>query len=57
MLPRRRSDPAGHVVVAAPARCEPDDVLLVCTDGLWGPLKDEEIASRLWARAARCATA
>jgi PPM family protein phosphatase len=24
---------------------EPNDVLLVCTDGLWGALKDEEIAS------------
>jgi PPM family protein phosphatase len=26
---------------------EPDDVLLVCTDGLWGTLKDEEIAGEL----------
>ena len=26
---------------------EPNDVLLVCTDGLWGSLKDEEIASEL----------
>ena len=26
---------------------EPDDVLLVCTDGLWGSLKDEEIATEL----------
>ena len=26
---------------------EPEDVLLVCTDGLWGPLKDEEIAGEL----------
>jgi serine/threonine protein phosphatase PrpC len=25
-------------------RIEPNDVLLVCTDGLWGSLKDEEIA-------------
>ncbi|HEX4387611.1 MAG TPA: protein phosphatase 2C domain-containing protein [Steroidobacteraceae bacterium] len=28
---------------------EPNDVLLVCTDGLWGSLKDEEIASELGA--------
>jgi PPM family protein phosphatase len=26
---------------------EADDVLLVCTDGMWATLKDEEIASRL----------
>jgi len=26
---------------------EPEDVLLVCTDGLWGSLKDEEIAGEL----------
>ncbi len=26
---------------------EADDVLLVCTDGMWSTLKDEEIASRL----------
>jgi serine/threonine protein phosphatase PrpC len=26
---------------------EPNDVLLVCTDGLWGSLKDEEIAAEL----------
>lgn len=26
---------------------EPDDVLLVCTDGLWGGAKDEEIAGEL----------
>ena len=26
---------------------EPGDVLLVCTDGLWGGLKDEEIAAEL----------
>jgi len=25
----------------------PNDVLLVCTDGLWGSLKDTEIASEL----------
>jgi serine/threonine protein phosphatase PrpC len=28
---------------------EPDDVLMVCTDGLWGGLKDEEIAAELGA--------
>jgi len=26
---------------------EPDDVLLVCSDGLWGALKDEEIVQQL----------
>src|SRR2546429_427438 len=26
---------------------EPDDVLLACTDGLWGPLADTEIATGL----------
>ena len=26
---------------------EPDDVVFVCTDGMWAALKDEEIASRL----------
>ena len=26
---------------------EPDDVLLACTDGLWGPLTDPEIAAEL----------
>ena len=26
---------------------EPEDVLLVCTDGLWGALKDEEIVAEL----------
>jgi serine/threonine protein phosphatase PrpC len=26
---------------------EPDDVLFVCTDGMWATLKDEEIANRL----------
>jgi serine/threonine protein phosphatase PrpC len=26
---------------------EPDDVLLVCTDGLWGSLKDAEIAAEV----------
>ena len=26
---------------------EPDDVLLACTDGLWGPLTDTEIAAEL----------
>ncbi len=26
---------------------EPDDVIFVCTDGMWATLKDEEIASRL----------
>jgi serine/threonine protein phosphatase PrpC len=26
---------------------EPDDVVFVCTDGLWSTLKDEEIATRL----------
>jgi serine/threonine protein phosphatase PrpC len=26
---------------------ETDDVLLVCTDGMWATLKDEEIATRL----------
>jgi serine/threonine protein phosphatase PrpC len=26
---------------------EPDDVLLVCTDGLWGVMKDEEIVSEM----------
>ena len=25
---------------------EPDDILLVCTDGLWGALKDQEIAEQ-----------
>jgi serine/threonine protein phosphatase PrpC len=24
---------------------EPDDVLLVCTDGFWGPLKDAELVA------------
>ncbi|MEP7242897.1 MAG: protein phosphatase 2C domain-containing protein [Gammaproteobacteria bacterium] len=28
---------------------QPDDVLFVCTDGMWASLKDEEIASRLTA--------
>src|SRR3984893_13351080 len=28
---------------------EPNDVLLVCTDGLWGPLSDAEIAAELGA--------
>ena len=28
---------------------EPGDALLVCSDGLWGPLKDEEIAAALCA--------
>jgi serine/threonine protein phosphatase PrpC len=31
---------------------ETDDVLLACTDGLWGPLKDEEVATGLGARGA-----
>jgi serine/threonine protein phosphatase PrpC len=26
---------------------EPQDVLLVCTDGLWGALKDEEIVAEI----------
>jgi len=26
---------------------EPDDLLLVCTDGFWGPLKDPEVAAGL----------
>jgi serine/threonine protein phosphatase PrpC len=26
---------------------EPDDLLLVCTDGFWGPLKDPEVAGSL----------
>jgi serine/threonine protein phosphatase PrpC len=26
---------------------EPNDVLLACTDGLWGPLTDTEIAAEL----------
>jgi serine/threonine protein phosphatase PrpC len=26
---------------------EPDDVLLACTDGLWGPLTDTEIATEV----------
>ena len=26
---------------------EPDDLLLVCTDGFWGPLKDPEVAQSL----------
>ncbi|HET9330284.1 MAG TPA: hypothetical protein VFO23_07140, partial [Steroidobacteraceae bacterium] len=26
---------------------EPDDVMLVCTDGLWGSLKDAEIAAEV----------
>ena len=26
---------------------EPDDLLLVCTDGFWGPLKDPEVAASL----------
>jgi serine/threonine protein phosphatase PrpC len=26
---------------------EQDDVVFVCTDGMWSTLKDEEIASRL----------
>ena len=30
-------------------RLEPGDALLVCSDGLWGPLKDEEIAAALCA--------
>jgi serine/threonine protein phosphatase PrpC len=25
---------------------QPDDVLLVCTDGMWATLKDEDIANR-----------
>jgi len=29
-----------------------DDVLLACTDGLWGPLKDDEVAAALGARGA-----
>jgi serine/threonine protein phosphatase PrpC len=28
---------------------QPNDVLLVCTDGLWGGLKDSEIAAELGA--------
>jgi len=28
---------------------EPDDVLLACTDGLWGPLTDTEIATEVCA--------
>jgi PPM family protein phosphatase len=31
---------------------ETDDVLLACTDGLWGSLKDEEVAAGLGARGA-----
>ena len=30
-------------------RLEPGDALLVCSDGLWGPLKDEEIGAALYA--------
>jgi PPM family protein phosphatase len=29
---------------------EPDDVVFVCTDGMWSTLKDDEIASRLTAQ-------
>jgi serine/threonine protein phosphatase PrpC len=25
---------------------EPEDVLFVCTDGMWAPLRDDEIANR-----------
>ena len=32
---------------------QPDDVLLVCTDGLWGGLKDAEIAAELSRRQPR----
>ena len=31
---------------------EPDDVIMVCTDGLWGSMKDEEIAAALGTRGA-----
>jgi serine/threonine protein phosphatase PrpC len=31
---------------------EADDVLLACTDGLWGPLKDDEVAAGVGARGA-----
>ena len=31
---------------------EANDVLLACTDGLWGPLKDDEVAGALGASGA-----
>jgi serine/threonine protein phosphatase PrpC len=31
---------------------ESDDVLLACTDGLWGPLQDDEVAASVGARGA-----
>ena len=34
---------------------EPDDVLLVCTDGLWAHLQDAEIVTELAQRRSRCA--
>lgn len=45
-----------EMTLTARRRLEPDDVLLVCSDGLWGSLEDAAIAAAIPARSGPCAT-